>query len=310
MPVKSPGQITVSMNFDDNNSLPPNYAASTGLPEAFEPQATPAPSSAHEFQAPPARLLPEDLRVPWGWADILLLVVVASFGIVVCGMLIVTVLSFFGVTRAHIQKSPAEWNLITVFAQILLDLGLLGYLAAQIRLRFGAPFWRTIGWRPLEARPGSHGAAYFGFILGGLFLGFMVSLVGAIFPPKGPLPIQKVLEDPRTLMVFMLTAVLVAPVVEETIFRGYLYPVVARSLGVGGGIAVTGTLFGLLHAMQLWGGWWQVAMLVVVGIVLTSARAATRTVAASYMLHLGYNLYQVIGYLIAVNFQHGLHRVH
>ena len=49
--------------------------------------------------------------------------------------------------------------------------------------------------------------------------------------------------------------VLLAPVLEETIFRGYIYPVVARSFGINAGILVTGTLFGLLHASQLWGGW-------------------------------------------------------
>ena len=40
---------------------------------------------------------------------------------------------------------------------------------------------------------------------------------------------------------------------------------------------------------QLWGGWWQIALLVMVGIVFTIARAATRTVVASYILHLSYN---------------------
>jgi hypothetical protein len=43
-------------------------------------------------------------------------------------------------------------------------------------------------------------------------------------------------------------SVLVAPLVEETVFRGFLYPVIARRLGIAAGIAITGTLFGLMHA--------------------------------------------------------------
>jgi hypothetical protein len=94
--------------------------------------------------------------------------------------------------------------------------------------------------------------------------------------------------------------VLVAPLVEETIFRGFLYPVIARRLGIAAGIAVTGTLFGLMHAAQLWGGWGQIALLILVGVVLTWVRARTGTVAASYFVHLGYNGLQLVGYLIYV----------
>jgi membrane protease YdiL (CAAX protease family) len=97
--------------------------------------------------------------------------------------------------------------------------------------------------------------------------------------------------------------VLLAPLVEETIFRGYIYPVIARSFGKVWGILATGALFGLLHASQLWGGWSQIALLVFVGIVLTLARAVSRSVMASFVMHTSYNSLQVIGLLIAT---HGL----
>ena len=73
-----------------------------------------------------------------------------------------------------------------------------------------------------------------------------------------------------------------------------------RRLGIAAGILVTGTLFGLTHAAQLWGGWGQIALLIFVGIVLTWVRARTGTVAASYCVHLGYNGLQLVGYLIYV----------
>ena len=62
-------------------------------------------------------------------------------------------------------------------------------------------------------------------------------------------------------------------------------------------------LFGLLHAEQLWGGWGQIALLIFVGIVLTFARAVSRTVVAGFVIHTSYNSIQVIGLLIAT---HGL----
>ena len=57
-------------------------------------------------------------------------------------------------------------------------------------------------------------------------------------------------------------------------------------------------LFGLLHAPQLWGGWVQIVSLVLVGIILTYVRAVTRTVLASYLLHLSYNFFVSFGAVI------------
>ena len=107
-------------------------------------------------------------------------------------------------------------------------------------------------------------------------------------------------------MLLMVMAVFVAPLVEETLFRGYLYPVLARiissvaqffgmesptalRIGVASSILVTGLLFGLLHAPQL--GWTLglVGLLTLVGVIFTFVRAWTGTVLASFLLHLGYN---------------------
>ena len=104
----------------------------------------------------------------------------------------------------------------------------------------------------------------------------------------------------------MAMAVLVAPLVEETVFRGYLYPLFAgkfsRLAGFFGlpafdavrfgtvcGILITGVLFGLMHGSQLGWNWGLVSLLTLVGIVFTFARASTGTVLASFLMHLGYN---------------------
>jgi membrane protease YdiL (CAAX protease family) len=61
--------------------------------------------------------------------------------------------------------------------------------------------------------------------------------------PKQPLPIQQFFLDRQSIYLMAILAVLVAPIVEETVFRGFLYPVFARTLGISGGIALTGILF-------------------------------------------------------------------
>ena len=304
------------MTLDENNLFPQDPAPSLGVPEHIDStrpelsagsppaqQLPTVPTSDPLGNIPPPTYIPEDLCVPWGWTDLVLLLILAIAGFILISMVATLGLAISGVNVQHIQKSPNDINLLSIFIQVFLDLGLLAYLAAQMHLRFRSPFWRTIGWRTLDTGRIPPLAAYFGLILSGFFLSLIVSMGSALFPPKTNLPIEALFQDRYTTVLFMLIAVLLAPLVEETIFRGYIYPVVARAFGKSWGIIATGMLFGLLHTAQLWGGWSQIALLVFVGIVLTFARAASRTVLASFVIHTSYNSIQVIGLLIAT---HGL----
>ena len=288
------------MNFDDNN-LPPSDAA-----RVTEPTPVPEPPSPRletpitpGYLGPIDPLLPEDLRVPWGWGDLVLLVAVAISGTFVVSLLLIKGFTIAGVSFRQVQNIPGNRNLFLILNQALLSLVLLAYLAAQMLHSFHVPFWRTVGWRPLQTGQTPRAAAYMGLIFSGCLLAILVTLSSAAFKSNTKMPIEQFFQDRRSALLLMSLGVLLAPVLEETIFRGYLYPVVARSFGVNAGILVTGTLFGLLHASQLWGGWAQIALLVVVGIVFTYARARTHTVVASYLLHVSYNSFLFLGFLIA-----------
>jgi membrane protease YdiL (CAAX protease family) len=305
------------MNPDENNLFEREPAPSSNQSEAVDssPVALPAASplaesaniagtpNASEYLPPVVNPVSADFRVPWGWADLAAFVVLAIAGFLLLSLLISTGLAVSGVDLRRLQKSPHEVILLNILIQVILDLGLIAYLALQMRVRFRSTFWRTIGWRKIETGRFPLTAVYFGLILAGFFLSIIVSLGSALFPPNKDLPIEILFQDRNTTLLFMLIAVFLAPVVEETIFRGYIYPVIGRSFGMAWSIVATGTLFGLLHAEQLWGGWGQIALLVFVGIVLTFARAFSRSVVTGFVIHTSYNSVQVIGVLIAT---HGL----
>lgn len=290
------------MHLDDDNQPQQSAGGATdahpeplplaGISSALEP---PPKRAGAQSPSPPAPqrgfdpTLPEDLRVPWGWLDLLLLVVVAIAGTLVLSIIIVIGFAFSGVSFHQLQASISDENLLLIINQALLSVVLLIYLSAQMRLRFGLRFWRTIGWLPLPAEKAPRPVIYLAFILSGFLLAALVSLGSSALHTKTQLPIEQFFQDRTSALLLMLLGVLVAPVLEETIFRGYIYPVAARSFGVMGGVLFTGAIFGLLHASQLWGGWGQIALLVVVGIVFTYARATTRTVVASYLMHVSYN---------------------
>lgn len=284
---------------------PPAFepSGSRGAKFGSTPSALPNPQD-YSYTPPPPRFHPpvaEDLRVPWGWVDVLLFVVLGIVGAAVvtwgAGQLAVRV---FGVKPSDMFGTTITTpkSIVVLMSQAALDVCAILILYLLVMTRTAEPFWHAIGWR--EARPGSpslrESAVH--FLAGGAALALVVSFAGGFLNSKETLPIEQLLKARSSVILFGVLGVLVAPLVEETIFRGFLYPVIARWLGVAAGVVVTGTLFGLMHAAQLWGGWGQIALLIMVGIVLTWVRARTGTVAASYFVHLGYNGLQLVGYLV------------
>ncbi|HEY7826317.1 MAG TPA: type II CAAX endopeptidase family protein [Candidatus Acidoferrales bacterium] len=266
-------------------------------PDAFSHGA--ARESVQQISALRFSQFPEDLRGPWDWTDLFLLIALVILGTILISLLLGIIFGAFGIRVSQIQHSSEVKGIFVVASQAILSLGLLGYLAAQMRLRFGQPFWRTIGWRKLDTGGFPRWGAYLGLVAGGMSLSMLVALSASAFGGKAKLPIQTLFQNRLSAFLVMAMAVLIAPVFEETIFRGYMYPVLARSWGVTASVIVTGTIFGLLHAAQLWGGWGQIALLVVVGIIFTYVRAVTRTVLASYLLHVSYNSFLFILYAVA-----------
>ncbi len=284
----------------------PSGDASEGVPHSPEAPLEPAPQNLPEIPHPPSgpRFRPglsDDLRVPWGWQEVVLLVVFGAIAAVFVTRGIAAIaVRFFGVNSTQIfgdTMSTAK-SIVVLLSQAVLDGVAILYLYLMVLVRTDAPFWPTIGWRETRAGRAKIRDTALHFLAGGAALALVVSFVGGFLNSKATLPIEELLKARVSILLFGVLGVLVAPLVEETIFRGFLYPVIARRVGVAAGIVITGTLFGLMHAAQLWGGWGQIALLILVGIVLTWVRARTGTVAASYFVHLGYNGLQLVGYLV------------
>jgi uncharacterized protein len=293
------------MNFDDNNPYAPDPAQQGDSTAHAEPAPGAEPLLAPQHFTPTTAggsPIPDDLRVPWGWGNLVLFVLMYF----ILGFLVLLGFAAFGVKLADIQKFTADKGPSLILSQVILSLAMLGYLAAEMRYHFGLPFWRTIGWHPLEAGRMPRALVYSRYVLGGFLFSVVTQLASATIRTRNKLPIENLFQDPHTAILLMLMAVAIAPVFEETIFRGYVYPVIARSFGVGTSIVVTGALFGMMHAPQLWPAWGQIALMIFVGIIFTYVRSQTRTVVASFLFHLGYNGFLFVVFLIA---SHGLHKL-
>jgi len=167
-------------------------------------------------------------------------------------------------------------------------------------------FWHTLGWRKLIPTASKLPSKPWLYFFSGAGLSLLAAIVGSRVHTPDDMPIELLMKSRIGAMFMMGMAVAVAPLVEETVFRGYLYPVIVRIAsailrflgmdsaqalrsGVASSILVTGVSFGLLHGFQLAWTWGIVFVLILVGITFTYVRARTGTVFASYLMHLGYN---------------------
>lgn len=273
---------------------------STGPSLPSDPSPGAAPAAAGEVSPAQPSNIPEDLRTPW---DLLDLVIFLAFGL--CALVVVTnamatlAVTFFGVNPHQLEKFATGNAPFIVLRQVFWFGSLLIFLYAIVRRRTDQPVWRTLGWRKLTFPSTNHFVTWFTLLFSGAVLAFVVQIVSRFVTTEAKLPIEALFSQRRNALWMMGFGILVAPLAEETVFRGYIYPVLARKLGAVAGILLTGTLFGLMHAPQLWGGWGQIVLLVVVGMIFTTMRAWTGTVLSSYLLHLGYNALLFAGFFFA-----------
>ncbi|MDP9268607.1 MAG: CPBP family intramembrane metalloprotease [Acidobacteriota bacterium] len=123
----------------------------------------------------------------------------------------------------------------------------------------------------------------------GVALAFAILLLGQFLPIPKQLPIDEFFKTRAAAFVMLAFGVLVAPLVEELLFRGLLYPVLNRHLGVVAALVLTSLGFALLHASQLALAWAPLLSLFLVGFALTLVRARFQSVAASTLVHMAYN---------------------
>ncbi|ABB34476.1 CPBP family intramembrane glutamic endopeptidase [Synechococcus sp. CC9605] len=108
----------------------------------------------------------------------------------------------------------------------------------------------------------------------------LVRLVG---DPGGSNPLLELVlgsRDPLALGLLALTAVVLAPLFEETIFRGALLPVLATKLGPLPGVLLSGLLFAMAHISV-----GELAPLTVLGVGLGLVRLRSGRLWPSVLMH-------------------------
>jgi uncharacterized protein len=250
----------------------------------LQSQRYPVSTSSEQLPAQPAPrpwpLAPEPEPV-FGMLEVVFTFLGMLLAILFCGAIAVViahhVASLSRVPLAELANDPR----VLLPAQLAAYLLVLGALWRLFTHHFRIGFLPALSWRwPLRWPV---------FLAWGVLLALAVRF-GAHFLPEPPeLPIDKMLRTPFDAWLMTAFGVLIAPFVEEVLFRGLLFPALARRTGALFSLVVTSTFFGVIHAQQLAGAWIQVTCIVLVGTVLTVVRWRFRSLASSTLVHVGYN---------------------
>jgi membrane protease YdiL (CAAX protease family) len=250
--------------------------------------------------------LPRDLQIGWSWLHLLL------FGVFAVGTLFfiqLAVVLYYAAGR-HLTQKQMEQIFesrpeLAVGSNVVWFFLIFLFLYVTLAVLRDRPFWSTLGWKKLDPQAKAPANPWL-YFAGGVGLAIGVAMASSQMKTPEHLPIQDLFKSRTGALMLMSMAVFIAPLIEETVFRGYLYPLFASSFsrwaaksgsdpvravrtGTVSGVLLTGALFGFLHGAQL--GWTKglVIMLIIVGTIFTFARARSGTVLASFLLHLGYN---------------------
>lgn len=227
---------------------------------------------------PPSLPSVPSLQSPfWDYADFFLFT----------GLLLVSLIVtlFLAAIPLRVSSLGSGWKLI--LPQLMLYALVLGVLAAILRFRYDQPLWRSLGWRPISL------AAAPVALLAGPFLAIALSLVGALLhTPEIDLPFQQTLGSPFTTVMLGIVVVILGPTCEELVFRGFLLPLLVRSLGAVVGVVATGVLFGAMHGYEYQWSWRHILLISTAGCIFGWARYKTRSTTVAVFMHSTYNLTQ------------------
>jgi membrane protease YdiL (CAAX protease family) len=284
--------------------------ASPENPE-FEPpvhtggQQTPSTSDGTPFHTPDMWGVPEPRPNPpariedpvWNGWDVLLIAFLT--------FIVVTVLQFASAKAAQLLWYPRmslyqaaqqieKRPLLLILSQILVYIPVALLMIAMVEGKYRVPFWRAIYW--------NWPRTLWKWIVLGAALLLTLSMFESLLPMPKDTPFEHLFDRPLDAYLLAAVAITLGPLMEELFFRGLLYPVLARRLGMVWGVLLSALPFALLHLPQYAYAWAAGLVILAVGIVCGFVRATTRSVGASFLVHVGYNGTQM---LIAIAFTHG-----
>jgi len=230
---------------------------------------------------------------PWRTWEPLAAVAVLALSQVVLGLLLIPALRRFG-------PGGAAQRL-----EVALPILILGSHAATWTAVLALLWWHRLRPRAALALDQAPGRALLGTYGAGLGLYLILLPLLAFFPPP---PEQTNLfseifrRGGPALAMLLVTAVLLAPALEETLFRGLLLPALRRRWSFWPAAFIVTTIFTGLHLGQTGPYWPALAGIFACGLALAWLRERSGSLWPAIAFHMGFNSTPFLAWLIAQPF--------
>jgi len=245
--------------------------------------------------APPGM---NDENPPWSGWDVIAIVLV-MFGTLMISLLVVTAFA----RRIAFPHTPfmqvMAFPLVAFGAQMLsyvLTLGFMFTTATRIfepdgtvrRALTAARFSTAVRW--------NWPRAWALYLLLGVVFCIALQLLANALPMPHKIEMDVFFQTPLRAWILSICGMSLVPVFEEMFFRGFLYPVLARRLGLVLAVFLTAAPFVMIHVPQLEDpkmsfakSWGAILVISIIGFALTIVRAVKKSVAAGVLMHMAYN---------------------
>jgi membrane protease YdiL (CAAX protease family) len=229
----------------------------------------------------------------WSGWDVFVIALLAVLSIPVFGVVLVVGMHF---ATPHINLNDVAAT-VAVLAQLLGYIVVAIYMVMLLEGKYGTRFWKAIRWNWPSSIWKSVGL--------GVVLLLSLNVLAHFLPMPKSTPFDQFFSKPRDAYLLSAFAITLGPLMEELFFRGFLYPVLKRRLGMVWGIILTALPFGLMHMFQYGYAWGVVLVIFIMGVVCTVVREVTGSVASSFLVHVGYNATEMLLFAVATDgFRH------
>ena len=185
----------------------------------IEPPAEPAPAS------PPVQINPGSENPVWSGLDLLIIAMVFLTAVFffsgVFYMIALRTSQAVGVSAAELSRNPGP--LIVVPSMSLAYSAMLAAMYVLVTRHRHRPFWQAVGW-------GWPSGWWLAYMFAGGLLAIGLAQISRFLPIPKSLPMDRFFQNSQGAYLMAVFGVAVAPLAEEMLFRGFLYPVLDRWL--------------------------------------------------------------------------------